>query len=243
LLLPGASGKKALMSERLRAAAVHLLTATGAVFALLALIAATRGDWQWMFLWLGVALIVDTVDGPLARRVGVVKALPRFSGERLDLIVDFLTYIAVPAFAFSQSDLLPEAFRLPAGIAVMLSSLFHMADQESKTKDGYFVGFPAIWNVVCLYLFAFMPRPYLSLLIVTFFVALTFVPIRSVHPVRVVERRPITMIVTALWAVAAIAAAVNPFPSPLWVRALLLATAAYLVGIGAIHTLRELKAR
>ena len=147
------------MSERLSAAAIHLLTATGAAFALLALIAASRGDWQWMFVWLGVALIVDTVDGPLARRVGVTRVLPRFSGERLDLIVDFLTYVAVPAFALSQSDLLPEAFRLPAGIAVILSSLFHMADQESKTKDGYFVGFPAIWNVVCLYLFALMPAP------------------------------------------------------------------------------------
>jgi hypothetical protein len=100
------------MSERLRAAGVHLLTATGAAFALLALIAAKRGDWQLMFIWLGVALIVDTVDGPLARRVGVVKVLPRFSGERLDLIVDFLTYVAVPAFALSQSDLLSEALPL-----------------------------------------------------------------------------------------------------------------------------------
>src|SRR5262245_4057489 len=188
------------MSERLSAAAVHLLTATGAVFALLALIAATRGDWQCMFIWLGVALIVDTVDEPPARRGGVAGSLPL-------------------------------ACRHP----VILSSPFHMADQESKTKDGYFVGFPAIWNLVSLYLFAFMPRPYLSLLIVALFVALTFVPIRSVHPVRVVERRPITMIVTALRAVAAIAAAANPIPSPLWVRVLLLATAAYLVGIGAIR--------
>ena len=97
------------MSERLSAAAIHLLTATGAAFALLALIAASRGDWQWMFVWLGVALIVDTVDGPLARRVDVTRVLPRFSGERLDLIVDFLTYVAVPAFALSQSDLLPQA--------------------------------------------------------------------------------------------------------------------------------------
>jgi len=151
------------MSERLSAAAIHLLTATGAAFALLALIAASRGDWQWMFVWLGVALIVDTVDGPLARRVDVTRVLPRFSGERLDLIVDFLTYVAVPAFALSQSDLLPQAFRLPAGIAVILSSLFHMADQESKTKDGYFIRFPAIWNVVCFYLFALSPAPFASL--------------------------------------------------------------------------------
>jgi len=142
LLPPRASGKESRMRERLSAAGIHLLTATGAAFALLALVAASRDDWQWMFIWLGVALIVDTVDGPLARRVGVVKVLPRFSGERLDLIVDFLTYVAVPAFAFSQSDLLPEASRLPAGIAVILSSLFHMADQESKTKDGISSAFP-----------------------------------------------------------------------------------------------------
>ena len=145
------------MIERLSAAAIHFLTATGAALALLALIAASRGDWQLMFIWLGVALIVDTIDGPLARHVGVTRVLPRWSGKRLDLIVDFLTYAAVPAFALSQADLLPEAYRLPAGIAVIMSSLFHMADQDSKTKDGYFVGFPAIWNVVCLYLFAFMP--------------------------------------------------------------------------------------
>src|SRR5262245_59832073 len=102
------------MSERLSAAAIQVLTATGAAFALLALVAAAHADWQWMFIWLGVALIVDTIDGPLARHVGVVKVLPRFSGERLDLIVDFLTYVVVPAFALSQSDLLPQAFRLPA---------------------------------------------------------------------------------------------------------------------------------
>jgi phosphatidylcholine synthase len=227
------------MSERLGAAAVHLLTATGAAFALLALIAAAHGDWQWMFIWLGVALIVDTIDGPLARRVGVMRVLPRWSGERLDLIVDFLTYTAVPAFALSQADLLPEAYRLPAGIAVMMSSLFHMADQNSKTKEGYFVGFPAIWNVVCLYLFAFMPHPFVSLAIVTFFVVLTFVPILCVHPFRVAGLRGFSVAVTGLWAVAAIGAVANPFPSPLWVRILLIATAACLTGVGAVRLLRE----
>jgi phosphatidylcholine synthase len=231
------------MNERLSAAAIHLLTATGAAFALLALIAASRGDWQWMFVWLGVALIVDTVDGPLARRVDVTRVLPRFSGERLDLIVDFLTYVAVPAFALSQSDLLPQAFPLARRHRRHPVEPVPYGRQESKTKDGYFVGFPAIWNVVLLYLFAFTPAPFLSLFIVTFFVVLTFVPILCVHPVRVVERRPITMLVTVLWAVAAIGAAVNLFPSPLWVRALLLASAAYVVAVGALHTLRDRKAR
>ena len=231
------------MNERLSAAAIHFLTATGAAFALLALIAAARGDWQLMFVWLGVALIVDTIDGPLARRVGVTRVLPRWSGERLDLIVDFLTYTAVPAFALSQADLLPEAYRLPAGIAVMMSSLFHMADQDSKTKEGYFVGFPAIWNVVCLYLFAFMPHPFVSLAIVTVFVVLTFVPILCVHPFRVAGLRGFSVAVTALWLVAAIGAVANPFPSPLWVKALLAATALCLTGVGVIHSLGQRRDR
>jgi phosphatidylcholine synthase len=225
------------MSARLGAAAVHLLTATGAAFALLALIAAAQADWQWLFIWLGVALIVDSIDGPLARRVSVTTVLPRWSGERLDLIVDFLTYVMVPAFALSQADLLPPPWRLPAGIAIVLSSLFHMADQESKTKEGYFVGFPAIWNVVCLYLFAFQPSPFVAVAIVGFFIVLTFVPILAVHPFRVAEWRPFTWLVTVLWAVAAIGAVANPFPSPLWVRVLLAATAAGLAGVGALHAL------
>jgi phosphatidylcholine synthase len=230
------------MNERLRAAAIHLLTATGAAFALLALIAAARADWQWMFIWLGVALFVDTIDGPLARYVGVMCVLPRWSGERLDLIVDFLTYTAVPAFALSQANLLPDPYRLPAGIAVMLSSLFHMADQDSKTKEGYFVGFPAIWNVVCLYLFAFMPEPMIALAIVAFLVVLTFVPILCVHPFRVTSLRGFSVVMTGLWVVAAIGAVANSFPSPLWVRVLLLATAACLTGVGALHALHNKKA-
>src|SRR6476646_6330878 len=150
------------MSGPLGAAAVHLRTATGAAFALLALVAAAQADWRWMFIWLGVALIVDSIDGPLARRFSVTRVLPRWSGERLDLIVDFLTYVMVPAFALSQADLLPPPWRFPAGIAIVVSSLFHRADQESKTKEGYFVGFPAIWNVVGLYLFAFQPSPFVG---------------------------------------------------------------------------------
>lgn len=115
-------------------------------------------DWQMMFVWLGIALLVDTIDGSLARRFDAKRVLPRFSGERLDLIVDYLTYVAVPAFVFAESGLLPEDFRLPAAIAILMSGLFHFSDLESKTEEGLFVGFPAIWNVVLLYLFVLSLR-------------------------------------------------------------------------------------
>lgn len=112
------------MIARLSAAAVHLLTASGAVLALLALRAVHQGDWQMMFVWLGAALIIDAVDGPLARALKVRTVLPRFSGERLDLIVDYLTYVAVPAYALTEASLLPEEARLPAAAAILLSSCF-----------------------------------------------------------------------------------------------------------------------
>jgi phosphatidylcholine synthase len=216
---------------------VHALTASGAMLALLALRSANDGDVQMMFVWLGVALIVDAVDGPLARAIDVKTVLPRFSGERLDLIIDYLTYVVVPAFALYLSDLLPDPFRLTAAAAMLLSSVFHVADLNSKTEDGYFVGFPAIWNVVLLYLFAFQLPPYVALVIVMLFVTLTFVPILSVHPFRVARLRPLTCAVTLVWIAAAAFAVANPFPSPLWVQVLLLLTAAYLASIGLARSL------
>src|SRR5262249_50442311 len=113
------------MIAGLGAAPEHLPPPTGAVLALLALRAVEARDWQMMFVWLGIALVVDAVDGPLARLLGVKIVLPRFSGERLDLIVDYLTYVVVPAFALTQATLLPEGTRVPAAIAILLSSFFH----------------------------------------------------------------------------------------------------------------------
>lgn len=225
------------MTTRLGAASVHLLTASGAVLALLALRAVHQGDWQMMFVWLGVALLVDAVDGPLARALKVETVLPRVSGERLDLIVDYLTYVVVPAFALTEATLLPEAARLPAAAAMLVSGLFHVADLTSKTEEGYFVGFPAIWNVVLLYLFAFQPAPPVALAIVALFVLATFVPILAIHPFRVVRLRTLTLLVTALWVAAAAFAVANPFPSPVWVQTLLVLTAIYLTGVGLVRRL------
>jgi phosphatidylcholine synthase len=175
------------MIKRIAAASVHVLTASGAVLALLALQAAHVGDIQMMFVWLGIALVVDAVDGPLARAIDVKMVLPRFS----------------------------------------------------KTKEGYFVGFPAIWNIVLLYLFALSPPPYVVLAIVAGFIALTFIPILCVHPFRVARLRPLTCLVTLIWIGAAAIAVAQPFPSPLWVQTLLLVTAAYFSAIGFARSLAQ----
>ena len=82
---------------------VHIFTACGAGCALLALIAAVRADWPLMFVWLGIALVIDGVDGTFARRLRIAELLPRWSGDVLDLVVDILTYVFVPAYAIAAS--------------------------------------------------------------------------------------------------------------------------------------------
>jgi len=227
------------MSGRLRAASVHILTAVGAVLALLALRAAHHADWQMMFVWLGIALIVDAIDGPLARLFNVKAVLPRFSGERLDLIVDYLTYVAIPAFVLTETNLLPEAFQLPAAIAILLSGLFHVSDVNSKTEEGFFVGFPAIWNIVLVYLFVLGLPPVAAAAAVSGLVLLTFVPILYVHPFRVVHLRILTGLITLAWIIVAAIAVANPFPSALWIKVALLAAAAYFAAVGLSSSLRR----
>lgn len=212
--------------------AVHVLTASGAVCGLLALHHATRQEWSLTFLWLGVALIIDGADGPLARRAGNALHWPRFCGERLDLAVDYFNYCAVPAFIIVQSGLMDAPLALTAGALILMSSLFHFADRNSKTADGFFVGFPAIWNIICLYVFAFDVRGLTAFAVLAAFAGLTFVPFHWLHPLRVARLRPLTLAVTAAWGAAAVAAIANGFPSGTLERAVLAAAGAYVVAVG-----------
>ena len=118
--------------------AVHILTASGAAIAFLAMQAAVERDWSAMFLWLGLALVVDGIDGPMARKLRVVTLLPRWSGDVLDLVVDFLTYVFVPAYAISHAGVLPDVLAIPAGLAIVVTAALYFADRQMKTDDNYF---------------------------------------------------------------------------------------------------------
>ena len=148
--------------EYVRAFTIHVFTATGAALALLALILGTGGHWAGMFLCLGLALIVDGADGPLARAFEVQKLVPRWSGETLDLVVDFTTYVFVPAYAIAASGQLPQPLSIPAGVVVVISGALYFADREMKTTDNYFRGFPAVWNLVAFYLYLLEPPGWLA---------------------------------------------------------------------------------
>lgn len=204
---------------RLRAYAVHVLTASGAALGLLAIIFATGGHWEAMFLCLGFALIVDGVDGPLAREFMVAEVLPRWSGDTLDLVVDFTTYVFVPAYAIAASGLMPEFFAIPSGILVVICGAIYFADREMKTDDNYFRGFPALWNLAAFYLYVLQPTEWLAAAIIIALAILSFAPIKFIHPLRVKRMRILNIALLVLWAALALAALIlslDPGPLVTW---------------------------
>src|ERR1700733_9386725 len=181
---PIAPREKAKSPLTTAAFAVHIFTACGAACALLAMIAAVRIDWPQMFVWLGVALLIDGIDGTFARLLRVADVLPRWSGDVLDLVVDILNYVFVPAYAIAVSGLLPGSVATALGIVIVVTGALYFADRWMKTLDYYFRGFPALWNVAAFYLFLLKPAPWLGAAAVAALAALTFVPIHVAHPVR-----------------------------------------------------------
>lgn len=224
------------MGGRLTAFGIHALTALGALFGFLALIEASAHHWEVAFYWLGIALIVDGIDGPLARHFDVAAKLPRFSGEQLDLIIDYFTYVIVPAYIIYEAGFLPPGINIAAAALILLSSLYHFIDKNSKTEDGFFVGFPAIWNIIALYLFIFPMPPALALILVASLAALTFFPLKWVHPVRVRELRLLTLSIAIIWITAIIIALSHGLQTTYAIRLIIAACTIYFIAIGMNRT-------
>jgi len=220
------------MFIRARAFAVHVFTAAGAALALAALMYAVRGQWAAMFLCLGIALIVDGVDGTIARWLKVAEVLPRWSGDVLDLVVDFVTYVFVPAYAIAASGLLPHALALPAGIVIVVTGALYFADREMKTADNFFRGFPALWNTAAFYLFLLKPMPALAAVIVVALAVLTFVPFKFLHPLRVARLRALNIAALTLWSLLALIAVLRDLAPGPWVAGGLVALGLYFLGVG-----------
>jgi phosphatidylcholine synthase len=218
---------------RAAAFSVHIFTALGAGAALIALLEAVREHWAAMFAWLGAALVIDAIDGPIARRLDVIRVQPNWSGDVLDLVVDFVTYVFVPAYAITASGLLLPLAAPLLGAGVVVSGALYFADRRMKTSDNHFRGFPALWNVAAFYLFLLHLPPALSSLAVAILIALTFVPFHVLHPVRVARLRGLTLSLIGIWAVLAIIALIDDFDVGAPITFGLCAIAAYIVGIDA----------
>ena len=223
------------MTVSQKALAVHLLTATGAVFAMLAMLAAVDSKWSLMFLWLVVAFFVDGIDGPLARRYDVKTHAPIFDGVLLDLIIDYLTYVFIPAYALYGSGLMDGWSGWAAIIIITFASAMYFADTRMKTKDYSFSGFPGCWNMVVLVLFALQPHWALCLAVVTVLAIVMFLPVKFVHPVRTKRWRGVTLPMALGWTFFAGWAAWVNFDPASWAHYGLVVTSLYLMGAGALQ--------
>ncbi|MFT5066657.1 MAG: phosphatidylcholine synthase [Yoonia sp.] len=221
------------MTIQTKALLVHFLTATGAVFAMLAMLAAVDQNWSLMFLWLVVAFFVDGIDGPLARRYDTKTNAPIFDGVLLDLIIDYLTYVFVPAYALFKSGLLPGWTGWFAIIVITFASAMYFADNRMKTKDYSFQGFPGCWNMLILVMFALQPNFWVIVALVVVLSAAMFFPVRFVHPVRTQRWRMITLPMATAWTLFAGWAAWVNFDPASWAHYGLMITSIYLLGAGA----------
>ena len=220
------------MTPQNRALAVHLLTATGAVFAMLAMLAAVEAKWDMMFLWLVVAFAVDGIDGPLARKYDVKQYAPQFDGVLLDLIIDYLTYVFIPAFALFKSGLLPGWPGWFAIIVITFASAMYFADNRMKTKDNSFSGFPGCWNMLIIVIFAIEPNFWISLALVAALALAMFLPLKFIHPVRTERWRTLSLPTALAWTFFAGWAAWVDFHPQSWAHWGLVVTSVYLLFAG-----------
>lgn len=223
----------------IRAFSVHILTASGSFLAFLALVAAAEGRFAEdrfidMWWWLGLAMLVDGIDGPIARRLKVKEVLPNWSGTMLDNVIDYVTYVLIPAFALYQSGMIGEPLSFVAAGLIVMSSAIYYADMGMKTDENFFSGFPVVWNMLVFTLFVIKPAELTAFIVVLAAVVMTFLPINFLHPVRVVRLRNLNLAVFTVWSALSAYALLLHFDSPPWLMWAVTLTGAYLFCIGGV---------
>jgi phosphatidylcholine synthase len=164
---------------------VHIFTASAACFGILTLIKIYQHEYIQAFWFMGLAVVIDAVDGTLARMVGVKTVLPKIDGALLDNLVDYLNYVITPCFfLYVKPGMLPTSYSLFIIIAIIISSSYQFCQADAKTPDHFFKGFPCYWNIAVFYMFIFNTAMLTNTLILAILCILIFVPIKYVYPSR-----------------------------------------------------------
>lgn len=193
---------------RFKAWSVHFFTASGVLAGVLALEEAWAHHLRASFLWMMVAVFIDSVDGTLARRWQVDRYAPQIDGRRLDDMVDFFTWVIVPVLAMSLWGWLPPLL----WAAPILCSALGMSNQQAKTDDDYFLGFPSLWNVVALYLWRWNLPVSLNGAIVLSLSLAVLLPIRFIYPSKTRHWRRTSMVLMSLWGLLVVLSLCTPGP-------------------------------
>ena len=223
---------------------VHALTASGVLVGMLSLVAVLNKDARTALLWLILAQVIDGVDGPIARRLQVDVVLPHLDGYILDLVVDYVTCVVVPAAFLYRFELVPPAMMLPCIAAVLFTSALWFSRTDMIDADHWFRGWPAVWNlaVPCMYLSGTRPAVNVAIVLVCSMLTLTNLPF--VHPLQVTDRRPVTAIITVAWLAAMLTLTLKLPNRPTWDDGLLLGPPVYFFWLtwGRVRAQRSVEA-
>jgi phosphatidylcholine synthase len=217
---------------------VHVFTATGALLSVLALAATIQGQTGLAFFWLGIAMLVDGIDGTFARMARVEERAPRYDGTILDLVIDYTTYVFVPAAILLIGGYLPPGTNEIVLGLMCLTAALYFSDTKMKTEEGGFLGFPACWNVIVFYIGVFQPNGWVAIAVIVVFSALQFAPIAFLHPIRVTRFRVVNLGLLALWSAAALGAVIYWGNQPVWVQGILAVVGLWFLVIGALGSVR-----
>lgn len=196
---------------------VHLFTATGAIWGLLGVFAVFEGDYKMMIVWMIVAMLVDGLDGTLARWADVKTYAKGVDGALLDNILDYLNYVLVPAIFMIKADFLPESVKWLTACLILLTSAYQFTQTDAKTDDHHFKGFPSYWNVAALYMLLMDLPPWVNFGFLMLFNVMVFIPVKYIYPSRNTYLKTLTNVLT--WAYAAVGIwALLQYPNhPNWV--------------------------
>jgi phosphatidylcholine synthase len=220
---------------------VHLYTASGLILAAAMAVLIVRGQDRSFRIALGLmilAAVIDSTDGWLARRVKVKEVVPGFDGRRLDDIVDFQTYTALPLFLLWRAEVLPAGHEWLL-VLPLLASAYGFSQVNAKTDDGFFLGFPSYWNVVAFYLYMLKPPEWFCVATIVVLSLLTFLPVRYLYPSQRAPFNRLTSILAAIWAVLALVLLSYPISSRKWLVAMSLWFPIYYMGMSWVLDLRH----
>ena len=231
------------MFKTLQAYLVHLFTVSGIVFSFIALLYAIDKNLPMVFFYLALALFVDGIDGSLARKVDVKKYTPHINGEILDNIIDFLNYVFIPAFVVYWFEFVPKGLEVLMSSLILVISCYTFANNNVKTSDFYFSGFPALWNVVILYFYLLDTSHLVNLIVILLLTILTFIPFKYLHPFRVVQLRKTSLFILLLWMISTVIILYYPSSFSVvtlkTVNSIWILSNLYFVAITVMRTLRE----
>jgi phosphatidylcholine synthase len=217
---------------------IHIFTGSGILAGLMGLLSVLNDTPKAALIWLMVALVIDGVDGPFARRINCRLHVPNIDGNTLDLVIDYVTCVVTPAVFLDRFNMLPHGFSLIGAGIVMLTALYCFSRTDMMTPDKYFRGFPAMWNLVVNVMWVVQSRPWVNFVVVVVFAALSLTNVKVPHPVQVREHRNLTIPVTVVWIATMLGLTIAAPASPLWAQAIEIAGVLYFVWLSARRTFR-----